>query len=496
MHKKEALTKVKVTVIQNISTREKAKFTVREGDSYEFLGWYDVTGSEPSFITTDKTINLTVTKTQSIKAEFREKVKSIAIDSTTLANERFIDGKVGFAIGDTAIDYKNFTVTAKGVAESNMTLSASDYIIDDSTLDFATAGKYTITYTYKFNANIKTKIQIIVIDPDNAEVTFEKGYSYLDHEYDGKATFISLQDVKVNGVALYNFKSTSTIWEKLSYKWIDKATNTAVDTENVDVTINGNIVNNFGGKNDKITIGNEFCGPIKAGAYRFELALNGKTVVSQDSTISAQTYKQITTESELKTNENSTWINFELYYYTIIAKADNGKYYVMQMPSIGSGVEAEAREISVAANGNATVGGGNDFAFAYIKYIASDSQKRMEFLTGYYGSYIIRSSSHTVDGTLFGSPYIYRTGHTYISDGKIYRDYGEKADYGMSVSFKENGAVTIHSNSGSDDGRLRLVKDGDKYVFTSVSEETDERESFDIFIYRTIIDVDSQDGGK
>lgn len=482
----------------SFKTGEKASFTVRENDSYEFLGWYDVTGDQSNLITTDKTVNLTITENKSIKTEFREKVKSIEIDSETLSNEGFVDGKVGFAIGDTAIDYQNFTVNAKGVAGSNMTLSASDYIIDDSSLNLNAVGVYTITYTYKFNANIKTKIRIVVIDPESKQFTFTKGYSYLDHEYNGKATFISLQDVKVNGVALYNFRSDSNIWKKISYKWIDKSTNKEVDTEGVDITINGKVIKNFGGKNEKITIGNEFCGPIQAGSYRFELMYDGEIVLTQDSTISTHVYKKITSKDEFKTNEGSTWINFELYYYTIIGYAD-GKYYAMQIPTIGYGnYEAEAREVSFDANGNAIIGEGNDFAFVNVRYYANDYSGCTEFLTGYYGSYIIRSSSNTVDGTLFGSPYIYRTGYTSVSGGRIYREYGDKAYYGMRTEFDENGAVTIYSRYYGEtaNNRLRLVKDGDKYVFTSVEADTDTRESFDVFIYQSLIENNAQESDK
>lgn len=467
--------------------------TVRENANYAFLGWYD---KENNLLTEDKELNLTLTESKQVEPTFREKLKYIEIDSGTLSDEGFADGKIACAIGDAAIDYKNFTVKAAGLAGSYGTLASSNYTIDDGAVNFGVAGTYTVTYAYKYDASIKTQIQIVVIDPESARFEFTEGYSYLDHEYDGKATFIALQDVTVNGIPLYNFKSDSKIWDKISYRWIDKETNTEVGTKDVDITINGTVVKNFGAENYKRNIGNEFCGPIKAGAYRFELVYNGKTVLTQESTITTQVYKKITSAGELTTNEGSAWVNFELYYYTIIGYAD-GKYYAMQMPSIGSeNVEVEAREISVDENGNATVGDGNDFAFVYVRYFANDSAKRMEILTGYYGSYVVRSSDSTVDGTLFGSPYIYRTGHTYISDGKVCREYGNKENYGMSVTFDENGAATICSDGGSENGRLRLVKDGDKYVFTSVSAETDDRESFDIFIYRTIIDTSVSESDK
>lgn len=477
---------------------ETVSFTVREYNAYQFEGWYDVTGGKSELITKDKTVNITLNESKEIEAKFNEKVRYIEIDSTTLEDEGFVNGRVAFAIGDTAIEYKNFAVIAKGFAGSYRTLSADEYTIDDSAVNFNAQGTYTITYIYKQDPSIKTEVEIVVVDSQNAKFEFEQHRSYLDHEYDGKATFISLYDVKVNGSYLYEFRSDSKIWEKISYKWIDKSTNKEVDTDDVDVTINGEVVKNFGPENDKITIGNELGGPIKAGSYRFELIYDGTTALTKDSTISTRVYKKITTKEEFKTNEGSTWVNFELYYYTIIGYAD-GKYYAMQIPTIGYGdYEAEAREVSFDANGNAIMGEGNDFAFVNVRYSTSDYSGYTEFLTGYYGSYVVCSSSNTIDGTLFGIPYIYRTGYTSVSGGKIYREYGNKEHYGMRTEFDENGAVTIHSRYYGEtaNNRLRLVKDGDKYVFTSVAADADTRESFDVFIYQSIIKTDVQESDK
>lgn len=468
-----------------LKTGKSISLTVRESSYYEFLGWFDIVGDNYNLITTNKTIDLTLNENRSIKARFREKIKAIEIDSTTLLNEGFVNGKVGFAIGDTVVGYENFTINAEGVAGSYMTLSSSDYIVDDSTVDFNVAGTYTISYTYKYDTSIKTEITIVVINPETAQFEFNQSHSYLNHEYNGKATFISLKDVKINGVPLYEFKSSSKIWDKISYKWIDKNTNEVVDTTDADITINGTIVKNFGPENNKMTIGNEFGGPIKAGSYRFELLYNGNKVLTQDSTISTLAYKKINTSSEFKTNEGSSWVNFELYYYTIVGVVD-GEYYIMQMPSIGfENVEVVARKASLDSNGNIILGEGNDFAFVNARYYATDYSGYTEFLTGYYGSYVVRSSANTTDGTMFGSPYIYRTGYTTVSNGKIYRQYGNKSNYGISTTFDENGAVTIHSRySENENGKLRLVKDGDNYVFTSVPADEDTRESYDIFIYQ------------
>lgn len=132
------------------------------------------------------------------------------------------------------------------------------------------------------------------------------------------------------------------------------------------------------------------------------------------------------------------------------------------------------------------MGGGRDFVFANVNYVYSDYTNYTEFVTGCYGSYVIKSSDNSITGS-FGSPYIYRTGYTSVSGGNIYREYGRKEFYGNKTEFAANGAVTIYSPSNNEtaNDRLRFVKDGDKYVFTSVPADTDTRPSYDVFIYQS-----------
>lgn len=478
---------------------ETVKLTARACDTHDFKGWYERNGSEYVLITENRTLNITLNENKSVKAQFNEKLSLIEVDPAILENEGFMNGQLVVSIGDGAVDYENFKVYARGVTGSYEELSAEDYTIEDNDVDFSRAGEYAIAYTYKYNSDIKAELKIVVIDPQNIRFSFEKGYSYLDHEYNGKATFISLKDVKVNGIPLYDVKTNSKIREKISYRWIDTTTNEEADTNNVDITINGVVVKDFGPANEKMIVGNEFGGPIKAGSYRFELIYDGKTVLTQESTITTRAYKKITSSREFTTNIGSSWINFELYYYTIVGYAD-GKYFVMQMPTVGYGeYEAEAREVSVDANGNILLGEGNDFAFVNAKYYTTDNSGYTEFLTGYYGSYVVRSSGNTVDGTLFGSPYIYRTGYTSVSGGRIYREYGTKEYYGNKTEFAADGAVTIYSRYYGEaaNNRLRLVKDGDRYVFTSVAEDRDTaRPSYDVFIYQSVITSNDQGGDK
>lgn len=460
---------------------------VRERSTHDFKGWYEETDGTPVLLTTERTLDFTLNENRYVCAEFKEKIKSIEVDADTLSKEGFIDGQIACAIDDEPIDFGNYKVNGKGVTGTFGELSAEDYVIDDGGVDFHTAGKYTITYTYKYNTSIKTYLKVTVIDPNVAKVEYRKAYSYLDHDYNGKASFISLRDITVNGTSLYAFRADSDVWNKLSYTWTDKATGNVVDTKDGDITINGNVVRDFGPLNDKIVIGNELAGPVAAGSYTFELKYEGKSVLTQDATIKGAAFKKITTAEEFKSNEGSSWLNFELYFYTIVSIVD-GQYYVMQTPSIGTeNVETEARLVVPDADGHITVGDGKDFVFANVRYTIYDYSGNTEFLTGYYGSYIIYSSANSTVGN-FGSPYIYRTGYTSVSGGHIYRAYGEKETYGNKTEFAADGSATIYSpdNGETVNDRLRLVKDGDKYVFTSVPADTDTRASYSVFIYQSV----------
>lgn len=476
--------------------------TVIARDSYDFTGWYKRNGEDYLFLTEKNTLSLIIDENKDVLAQFNEKIKSIEVDPDALTDAGFVDGKIVYTIGDVASDYKNFGVYANGVTGSYRKLAAEDYSIDDSAVNFNEAGAYPIVFAYRYNTEIKTEITIAVVDSNSPRIEFSKGYSYLDHDYNGKAAFVSLKDVKINGEPLYGFGADSKIWKKISYKWIDATTNKEVDATDADITINGKTVKKFGPKSAPMTVGNEFGGPIEAGSYRFEFIYDGETAFTQTAKISASAYKKITTRDEFKTNEGSSWINFELYYYTIAAYVD-GDYYVMQMPSIGAdnaaNTEVEARKATLDKNGNIIVGEGNDFAFVNARYIASDSSDYTEFLTGYYGSYVDRSSRSTVDGTLFGSPYIYRTGYTTVSGGKIYREYGNKEYYGNIVQFAANGAVSVYSRyyNQTANNRLRLVKDGSRYVFTSIPEDTDPRTSYELFVFQSPIkQTDQSNNGK
>ncbi len=463
-------------------------FGVRINEGFEFSGWYDYTDeNNPKKISDEQKLKYKVTETTIIKACFEENIKSIEIEKKTLDKEGFIKDTLYYAIGDEVPLYKEYTVNRKGIATARP-LSAEEFTIDDSEVDFTKAGTYTVTYTYKKDTSIKTSLTFRVVDLSTAKIEYKKAASYLLHEYNGKAVFVSPHDITIDGISLYLFKPSSKIWKSISYKWIDTVTEKEVDCTDADVTLNGKIVTDFGPENDKRTIGLEFSGPIEAGKYRFEFFFNDTNIFTENAEITTAAFKKITSKEEFITADSSTWVNYKLYYYTIVGVGADGKYYVMQMPSIGSdATEAEARMVTPDENGNLILGDGRDFAFVNVNYYAGQNTDYTEFLTGYYGSYVIYSSSNSTSGS-FGTPYIYRTGYTSVSGGNIYREYGTKSEYGNITVFAENGAVTIYQGAAeSSNVRLRLVKDGDKYVFTSKPADEDTRESYDVFIYQSIL---------
>lgn len=459
-------------------------FTAKASYGYEFVGWYSYDQYKETLLSANEKLEYTVANDANVKAKFIEKVKSLEISS----NDDVKDGKIIYTIGDTIPDYQHYELQAVAYSGFKTAISSDKYNVS-ADVDFTRAGNYTVTYSYKNDTNIQTTLTIIVVDSSSIEVVYTPHRSYLDHEYNGKAAFVSRQDITVNDLSLMTFKDSSKIWDVITYKWIDKATGKEVDTKDADVTINGVVNEYFGPENDKQVVGNEFCGPIEAGEYKFELSVNGALAFSTEATITTSIFEKITTSEEFVTNEGSTWVNYELYYYTIVGVAD-GKYYVMQMPSIGySNVEVEAREVTPSSDGKITLGGGRDFAFVNAKYYANYVDQYTEFLTGYYGSYVVLSSDNSSVG-MFGTPYIYRTCYTSVSGGHIYREYGTKYQYGNKTEFADDGAVTIYSpnNNETDNTALRLVKDGDKYVFTSVAANTDTRESYKVYIYRIVLD--------
>lgn len=455
-------------------------FRAQAGVGYDFVGWYAVTDYSETLLGTDEILQYTVNGNMTIMPKFAIRLSIFE----TPQNQDIIDGTVYCAVGDTTLpDYQHYEIKAKSINGWFETVGAEAYDVS-SDVDFTKAGTYTVTYTYKKDTSVTTSLNIVVVDPQNMQVAYEKGCSHLEHDYNGKAVFVSRKDITVNGLPLEYFKDDSAIWNSISYKWIDKSAGKQVDTTDADVTINGVVAEQFGPNYE--TIGNEFGGPIEAGEYTFELSVNGTVAFTAEAKIKANTFKKITTAGEFKTNEGSTWVNFELYYYTIVAEVD-GHLYVMQMPSIGSdATEVEARLVTPDTNGNLTLGGGRDFVFVNAKYYANYTDSYTEFLTGYYGSYVVRSSDNSTDG-MFGSPYIYRTGYTCVSGGKICREYGTKYPYGNKTEFADNGAVTIYCprNNETANDRLRLVFDGEKYLFTSAPADTDTRTSYEVFIYQS-----------
>ncbi len=280
--------------------------------------------------------------------------------------------------------------------------------------------------------------------------------------------------------------------EKISYLWRDIDTKQEVAVGD-DVTLKGETYPFY---SDNRLVGDEIVGPCVVGKYEFVFKYEGVEKFTIPATITERNFKKITTSDEFDTTDLPT-IYGSLYYYTIVGEVD-GQLYVMQMPADASKTDAnttetEARLVTAGEDGGLTLGSQFDFVFTMFRYYQnswvyypSDSRDvenlLVDFGTGYYGSV------YASDGVSLGGCVIYRKGWTSLSGGNIARHYTEpnSSTYGHLVKFASDGAVTIYAPrmGQTENNRLRLVKDGNKYVFTSEDATTDTRTSYPVYIYR------------
>ena len=507
----------KTSVAFDVRPGTQWRFTATPAQNYEKNGWTALVPRVGTDTKSEETLTVTFGPKEdgydgytTITAVFDPKVVSLRIDTASAKLLDFYNGIRQHLIGVQLPDMTGIKFTGVRADNTTTELKTSDIKILTDALEAAIAGNKTglcdVTFAYAKDENVKTTLQFNLIDRAGVTVQYVKELSYLDHAYNGKAAFISPDDILITYNEMSYKMSAVTCQELLallSWEWRDVGSNTVVEVKDGDVTINGVRVDNFGPTNRKRSIGEELVGPCTAGSYRFTLRYNGAEVVTTSATITQNAFQKITTPGDFTTSEGSTWVNFGLYYNTVVGVGADGNYYVMQMPKIGSNgeFEAEARLVTPEADGTLKLGTGLDFAFVKINYVAGTNvywpsddndpeHKLSEFMTGYYGSYFERSSDATSDGTQFGSPAIYRTGYTTVSGGHISRQYGNKNSntYGNLTLFDATtGAVTIYAPRAgqTEKDRLRLVKDGDRYVFTSKNADEDTRQSFDIFLYRT-----------
>ena len=316
----------------------------------------------------------------------------------------------------------------------------------------------------------------------------------LEHLYNGTAVFVSKEDISFDGIKLSEI-TDEDILSKISYVWRDKNTKTIV-TPDVDITLTGEINTHYGVNKD-ITIGNEIAGPCVVGEYEFVLSYDGAEKLVISATITESGYKKITSVKEFDATTAPT-IFGKVCYYTIVGYVD-GKKYVMQMPDDSSIVtsdiaEAEARLVTEQEDGSLILGSEFDFVFTPMRYYVDESKYYPEtssaredllvdFCTGYYGA------RTAVIG--LASPVINRIGWTKLSGDKIVREKGDYvgANYGNLTKFSADGAVTIYAPRKSEtaNNALRLVKDGDRYLFTGKDITTDTRESYPIYVYKQYV---------
>ena len=319
----------------------------------------------------------------------------------------------------------------------------------------------------------------------------------LQHLYNGTAVFVSKEDVTVNGTK-WSEITDEEVLNKISYVWRDKNTKATV-TLNDDVTLTGQINTSYGVNRD-ITIGNEIAGPCVVGEYEFALSYNGTEKLVVPAQITENKFEKITSITNFDSTTAPT-IFGEVCYYSIVGYA-NGQMYVMQMPKIQDPaeptteeeIEAEARLISPDEDGKLVLGEEFDFVFTPMRYYENEwkyypetSSERedllMDFCTGYYGARTTTINTAT--------QVINRIGWTKLSGNQIVRVKGDYvgANYGNLTKFADDGAVTIYAPRKGEtaNNALRLVKDGNKFVFTGKDKTTDTRESFPIYVYKQYV---------
>lgn len=316
----------------------------------------------------------------------------------------------------------------------------------------------------------------------------------LEHLYNGTAVFVSKDDITIDGTKMSEV-TDETVLSKISYVWRDKNTKKVV-TPDVDITLTGEINTHYGVNRD-ITIGNEIAGPCVVGEYEFVLTYNNIEKLVVEATIIESNFQKISSISDFDATTAPT-IFGEICYYTIVGYA-NGQMYVMQMPADASSVEsdnveAEARLILGQEDGSLILGGKFDFVFTPMRYFENEwkyypetsSQREdllVDFCTGYYGA-----QTATIN---LATPVVNRIGWTRLSGDKIVREKGDYvgANYGNLTKFADDGAITIYAprKGETENNALRLVKDGDKYMFTGKDKSTDTRESFPIYVYKQYV---------
>lgn len=404
-------------------------------------------------------------------------------------------------------------VLVSGVTEEgNKSLTKDDdYTIDLGGLDFNVPGVYTITYTYKKDTSIKATLTVEVVEAEELAFVFSYSQTAADsreREYNGAAVFVSKKDIIIGGTPLSEITDEELL-SKISFGWRDKNTKQPVASGS-DITIDGTTYT-FG--SDSRLVGDEIAGPCVVGEYEFVLSYeeNNEKVEKLviPATITERRFKKITTLDEFNTCEGAGLFQ-TLNYYTIVGIVD-GKLYVMQMPADGStvsdqtNVEAEARLVTALDDDGISLGGQFDFVFTDFRYYLNewvyypDSAEHTrenlltDFGTGYYGS---RLESGGPAGTFTYT--LYRKGWTSLSGDKIVRNKEDVSagTYGNLTKFLADGSVKIYAprKGESENNALRLVKDGEKFVFTGKDVTSDTRPSYPVYIYKYYVPAGEQTG--
>ncbi|MGN0796406.1 MAG: hypothetical protein ACI4MT_05595 [Christensenellales bacterium] len=440
----------KLTAIEAVRLQAEAKV------GYEFVGWYTGAKTDGSAVLISTESTYSFTKNYSVVyARFNEIVSATGyVFSATTENGTLTIGGVN-----------------KGTACSVEELANGDTVTISATenADYYFIGWYTIEDEIETFYSSEAE-ETFTIDGSNLRVVakFDEAFKYVGsytlpniiREYDGGALFVLKSEIYVYGKNMRDYFDFN-----VGYYWRDKSTKATVD------------------KADDVTMETQYhmWGPAVVGEYEFVLTYDGVDKLIIPAKVSPRVFEKITQYSDISTTCTRSGYNTVINYYSIIAQAE-GKYYAMQMPevyseSMGTGVTANAIEVTPDENGRFSLG--DEYAFVFEPFHYNNSQKKYtvneeevllwDMGTGYFA---------TQDSMI-----------VYVGMDKNIMRYGHTGDSDTLFTFDESGYVTIRQPYMANNADyIRLVKDGENFYFTSVPESEDTRTSYKVNLYRNYVE--------
>lgn len=438
----------KLTAIEAVRLKAEAK------EGYEFVGWYTGKKADGSAVLISTESTYSFTKTYSVVyARFNASVSGYAFSATAENGTLEVDG-VNNGVEYSVNELEDGATVTIAAIENEDYYFIGWYTLDGETETFYSS-KAEETFTINGNLSVIAK--------------FDKAFKYvgsytlpnLVRKYDGGALFVLKSEVYVYGKNLRD-----NINAHVSYYWRNKTTKSTVD------------------KADDVTMETQYhmWGPAVVGEYEFVLTYDGIDKLIIPAKVTACTFEKITQYSDISTTSTRSGYNSVINYYSIIAEAD-GKYYAMQMPEIYSatlGTGATANAIEVTPDENGRIDLGDEYAFVFEPFHYGNSQK------------MITVDDENVLLWDMGTGYFATQDSMIVCVGmdKNIMRYGHTGDTDTLFTFDAEGYVTIRQPyMANNTACIRLVKDGENYLFTSVLESEDTRPSYKVYLYRNYVET-------